>query len=99
MEQLPIVVLWGCLYMGVSHIDCVCLMPLVGGLDLMWLQVTVFPQGVQEAIAVVGGGAGDGGARGGVWYEAGFPLCSVAIIILSGIWIKSQDTEMEALRI
>ena len=36
---------------------------------------------------------------GGVWYEAGLPLCSVAIIILSGIWIKSQDTEMEALRI
>lgn len=58
--------------MGVSHIDCVCLMPLVGGLDLMWLQVTVFPQGVQEAIAVVGGGAGDGGAGAESGMRRGF---------------------------
>ena len=85
--------------MGVSHVDCVCLMPLVGGLDLIWMQVIVFPQGVQAAITVVGGGAGDGGAMGGVWCEGGLPLCSVAIIILSGIWVRSQDPEMEAVRI
>lgn len=63
-------------------LSCVCIVPLVGaGFDVD--AGHCFPQGVQAAIAVVGGGAGDGGARGGVWYEVGLPLCSVAIIILS----------------
>ena len=44
----------------------------------------VFPQGVLAAIALVGGGAGDGGASAGARCEIGFPLCSVAITALSG---------------
>ena len=45
----------------------------------------IFPQGVLAAITLVGGGAGDGGAKAGTGCEAGLPLCSVAITTLSGV--------------
>ena len=45
----------------------------------------VFPQGVLVAINLVGGGAGDGGARAGVECEARLPPCSVVITALSGV--------------
>ena len=43
----------------------------------------IFPQGVLAAMTLVGGGAGDGGARARC--EAGPPLCSVASNTLLGV--------------
>ena len=42
------------------------------------------PQGVRTAITLVGGGAGDRGARARSKCEVGLSLCSVAVTSLSG---------------
>ena len=39
----------------------------------------IFPQGVLTTVTLVGGVAGDGGARACARCEAGLPLCSVAV--------------------
>ena len=44
----------------------------------------VFPQCLLAAITLVGGGAGDAGARSGARCEVGLHLCPMAIITLSG---------------
>ena len=45
----------------------------------------IFPQGMLVAVALVAGGAGDGGATAGVRCEVELPLCSVAITTLLGV--------------
>ena len=54
------------------------LAPLVDELDFLWMK-PIFLQGVLAALLLVGGGAGDGGARAGAACEVGLPFCSVAI--------------------
>lgn len=44
----------------------------------------IFPQGLLEAITLVGGGSRDGGAGSGAECEVGLQFCSVAITTLSG---------------
>ena len=41
----------------------------------------VFLQGTLAALMLVGGGAGDAGARAGAGWEVGLPFCSVAITV------------------
>ena len=61
----------------------------------------VFPQVVLAAIILVGGGAGDGGARAGASYEAGVPLCSVAVTVLWGqsqalsCWSRNSEVQVQ----
>ena len=67
------------------YTDCMCPVPKVGELDLMWMQDTVFLM-VLAAITLVGARAGDGVARAGTGCEEGLPFCSVAVTALSGAW-------------
>lgn len=48
---------------GTSCVICVCPVTLLGELDLMWTLGHIFPQDVLAAKNMVGGGAGDEGAR------------------------------------
>ena len=84
MKQLPIVVLKGCPYVGVSL--CSLHMPSGfggrAGYDVNTSEV--FPQGVLAAITLVGGRAEDGGGSAGARCELGFPFCLVVLTALSG---------------
>ena len=55
----------------------------------------IFPQGVLAAITLVGGGAGDGGARAGARSEVGL-LCSVAVTALLGAGSDSKLLEQKS---
>ena len=57
-------------------------MPSVGELDLLLTGVNTFPWGV---VTLVGGGAGDRGARARSKCEVGLSLCSVAVTTLLGV--------------
>ena len=62
--------------------DCVCPMPLVGDLDLTWMQVTFFP-GCAGSYHPSGGGLEMEGLKLALC-EAGLSLCSAAIMTLRG---------------
>ena len=58
--------------MGTSCVICVCPVALLGELDLMRALGHIFPQDVLAANNMVGGGAGDGGARARARCEPNF---------------------------
>ena len=85
MNQLPIMVLEGCSYVGAS-LYRLCVPNAFGGRAGFEMDVTyIFPQGTVAAITFIGRGAGDEGARAGIGCEVGLPLCSVAKTALSGV--------------
>ena len=53
----------------------------------------IFPWGVLEAITMLRGGGGNGGAIAGSRCETVFPLCSVAIVVPS--WVGSSTKLLE----
>lgn len=55
--------------------------------------------GTLVAITVVGRGAGDKGARAGASCEVGFPLCSVAVTVLSGVGLDPRLMEQKLCRL
>ena len=83
MKQLPIVVLKGCSYVGVS----LCRLHLPSAFDgrtgFDMDTSHVLPQGVLNTITCVGGVACDGGTRVCSGFEAELPLCSVVLTTLS----------------
>ena len=83
MKPLSTAVLKGYRFVGVST---VFIGPkyLVAELDLTWKE-DIFPQGVLSAVTLVGGGAGDRGARARSKCEVGLSLCSVAVTTLLGV--------------
>lgn len=82
MRQLPFIVLKGYSYVGESlyRVDMPCAFGGRAGLDMNTGHI--FPQCVLAAIPLVAYGAGIGGGRAGVGYEAESPPCSVAITAL-----------------
>lgn len=75
--------MWECPYA-----DCVYLVLLEGGLDLMWLPVKSFLRVCGQLL--VTRAAGDGGARASTQPEVQLPLCSVAITALSGVLLEQK---------
>ena len=66
LRQLPIVVLKGCPYVGAS-LYCLCVFSGFGGRAGFDVNTShVFAQGVPAAMALVGGGTGDGRVEPGV---------------------------------
>ena len=63
--------MWEC-----SCVDCVCPVSSVQRHDLIWVPA-IFPQGMLEAVALVGDEARDGETKAWTDCEAGL-LCSVA---------------------
>ena len=74
MKQLPIVVLKGCSFVGRS-LSRLCLPSAFGGKAEFDVNAYhIFPQGVLVAITLLGGVAGDEGARACAKFEASLPL-------------------------
>ena len=85
MKQLPVAVLKVCPYVDMSlhrpHVPRA-----FGGRAGSVVSIShVLPQGGLAALTLVGGGAGDGGARTGARCDPGLPLCSVAITAILGV--------------
>lgn len=72
------------------YTDCMCLLPLVGELDLTSEQVTSFLRGTLAALTLAEGGAVDGGAWVGATCKLKLPVCSVPITVVSGTGIDPQ---------
>ena len=94
MKQLPIVVLKGCPYERAT-LYSLCVLSGFDGRAGFDVNSSLFPQGVLAAITLVGGRAGDGGARAIARCELGLPLCSVAVFTLLGWGVRSDSKLLE----
>ena len=78
--------------------DCMCPIPLVEELDLIWMQVMSFLR-VCWQLSPGRGEARDRGARAGAGCEARLPLWSVTNTALMGMGVWYQVAEAEALMV
>ena len=74
MKQLPLVILKGCPFVGVSLCSMCIPSGFHAGTRFVVNKIHVFPQGVLTVITLVGGGAVEGGSREESGVSQSFPF-------------------------